>query len=41
MKKFLLLIFSFVFALSVWAQERVITGKVTSAEDGTALIFIV
>jgi TonB-dependent starch-binding outer membrane protein SusC len=37
MKKFLLLIFSFVFVLSVWAQDRVITGKVTSTEDGTAL----
>ncbi len=37
MKKFLLLCFSFVFVLSAWAQERVITGKVTSAEDGSAL----
>ncbi len=37
MKKFLLG-FSFVFALStVLAQERMITGKVTSTEDGTAL----
>ncbi|MFN7493917.1 MAG: TonB-dependent receptor plug domain-containing protein, partial [Cyclobacteriaceae bacterium] len=37
MKKFLLLCFSFVFVLSAWAQDRVITGKVTSAEDGSAL----
>ncbi|QOI96357.1 MAG: SusC/RagA family TonB-linked outer membrane protein [Flammeovirgaceae bacterium] len=37
MKKFLLLSFSLVLALQVWAQERTITGKVTSAEDGTAL----
>ncbi len=37
MKKFLLLCFSFVFALSAWAQERTISGKVTSAEDASAL----
>jgi len=38
MKKSLLLCFSLVFVLSVaWAQERVVSGKVTSAEDGTAL----
>ncbi|HMJ69905.1 MAG TPA: SusC/RagA family TonB-linked outer membrane protein [Cyclobacteriaceae bacterium] len=37
MKKFLLLCFSFVFAFTVWAQERVVTGKVSSSEDGTAL----
>jgi len=37
MKKFLLMCFSFGFALSVWAQDRVVTGKVTSAEDGSAL----
>lgn len=37
MKKFLLVCFSFCFALSVWAQERVITGRVTSADDGSAL----
>jgi TonB-linked SusC/RagA family outer membrane protein len=37
MKKFLLLCFSFGFVLSAWAQERVITGKVTSTEDGSAL----
>jgi TonB-dependent starch-binding outer membrane protein SusC len=35
MKKILLLCFSFVFVLSVWAQDRVITGKVTSADDGS------
>lgn len=38
MKKFLLLCFAFVFAATVtWAQERVVTGKVTSQEDGSAL----
>lgn len=37
MKKFLLMCFSFGFALSVWAQDRVVTGRVTSSEDGTAL----
>jgi TonB-linked SusC/RagA family outer membrane protein len=37
MKKFLLLCFSFVFVISVWAQERVVSGKVTSAEDGSTL----
>jgi TonB-linked SusC/RagA family outer membrane protein len=37
MKKFLLLCFAFVFVLSAWAQERVVSGKVTSAEDGSAL----
>jgi TonB-linked SusC/RagA family outer membrane protein len=37
MKRFLLLFFSFLIALNVWAQERVITGKVTSSEDGSAL----
>jgi len=37
MKKSLLL-FSFVFVLSMaWAQERVISGKVTSVEDGSPL----
>ncbi|MFM7428769.1 MAG: carboxypeptidase-like regulatory domain-containing protein, partial [Flammeovirgaceae bacterium] len=29
--------FSFCFVLSVWAQERVITGRVTSADDGSSL----
>lgn len=37
MKKILLLCFSLVFVLSAWAQEQVITGKVTSSEDGSAL----
>src|SRR5688572_29301633 len=38
MKKFLLLSLSFVFvAGSVLAQERVVSGKVTSAEDGSVL----
>ena len=37
MKKFLLMCFSFGFALSVWAQDRVVTGKVSSSEDGSAL----
>src|SRR6185295_19044941 len=37
MKKFLLMCFSFGFAISVWAQDRVVTGKVTSADDGSPL----
>src|SRR5260221_9403935 len=37
MKKFFLMCFSFGFALSVWAQDRVVTGKVSSSEDGSAL----
>jgi TonB-linked SusC/RagA family outer membrane protein len=37
MKKFLLTCFALVFAVSLWAQERTITGKVASAEDGTPL----
>ncbi len=37
MKKFLLLCFSFVFVLSAWAQERVVSGNVTAAEDGSTL----
>jgi TonB-dependent SusC/RagA subfamily outer membrane receptor len=37
MKKFLLLCFSFVIALSALAQERVVSGKVTSSEDGSTL----
>ena len=38
MKKFLHLCFSFVFAASLtWAQERVVSGRVTSSEDGSAL----
>ncbi len=37
MKKILLLCFSFVFVLSAWAQDRVVSGKVTSREDASAL----
>ena len=37
MRKFLLVCFSFVFVLSAWAQDRVITGRVSSTEDGSAL----
>ncbi len=37
MKKFLLMCFSFGFAISVWAQDRVVTGKVTSTDDGSVL----
>lgn len=38
MKKFLLVCFSFVFAVgSVLAQERVVSGRVTSSEDGSSL----
>lgn len=38
MKKFLLLCFSFVFAsFTILAQDRVISGKVTSVDDGSTL----
>ncbi len=37
MKKFLLLSLSWMLTLSVWAQDRVISGRVSSAEDGGAL----
>jgi TonB-linked SusC/RagA family outer membrane protein len=38
MKKFLLVCFSFLFALSTaWAQERVVSGKVTSTDDGSSV----
>src|SRR5438045_3555170 len=37
MKKFLLTSCALVFALSLWAQERTVSGKVSSAEDGSAL----
>lgn len=37
MKKFVLLYFSFGFAFCVLAQDRVVSGKVSSKEDGTAL----
>ncbi|MGC4022903.1 MAG: TonB-dependent receptor plug domain-containing protein [Cyclobacteriaceae bacterium] len=37
MKKLLLFCFSFGLALSVCAQDRVVTGRVTSSEDGSPL----
>jgi TonB-linked SusC/RagA family outer membrane protein len=37
MKKFLLMCFSLGFAVALFAQNRVVTGKVTSKEDGTVL----
>src|SRR4051812_21068102 len=37
MKKFLLMCFSFGFAISVWAQDRVVTGKLISKDDGSSL----
>lgn len=37
MRKVLLLCFSLGFALSLFAQDRVVTGRVTSKEDGTPL----
>ncbi|MCK6617842.1 MAG: SusC/RagA family TonB-linked outer membrane protein [Cyclobacteriaceae bacterium] len=37
MKKFLLLCFSLAFVFTVWAQERTVSGRVTSTEDGSAL----
>ncbi|MBL7843018.1 MAG: TonB-dependent receptor [Cyclobacteriaceae bacterium] len=37
MKKILLLCFSLAFVASVWAQERVVSGKVTSQEDGSPI----
>lgn len=37
MRKFLLLGFSLVLVYQAWTQNRTITGKVTSAEDGSAL----
>lgn len=37
MKKFLLVCFSLVFAASLYAQERTVSGKVTSTEDGSPL----
>ncbi len=37
MKNFLLLIFLFASAHFVWAQEHVVTGKVTASDDGAAL----
>ena len=37
MKKILLLCFSFIFVLSAWAQDRVVSGRVTAQEDASAL----
>jgi len=37
MKNALLLFFSFGFAVSIYAQDRVVSGKVTSKEDGSTL----
>jgi TonB-dependent starch-binding outer membrane protein SusC len=37
MKRILLMSFSFFMSINVWAQDRVVTGKVTSTEDGSAL----
>src|SRR5258706_3483678 len=37
MRKFLLLFFSFGFAIGVWAQDGMVRGKVTSADDRSAL----
>ncbi len=37
MKKFLLVCFCLHFAFTIWAQEKMVTGKVTSAEDGSTL----
>ena len=37
MKKFLLMCFFALFVLSAWAQERLISGKVTSVDDGSGL----
>lgn len=37
MRKFLLMLFFFAFVLSAWAQERTISGKVTSSDDGSGL----
>jgi TonB-dependent starch-binding outer membrane protein SusC len=37
MKKYLLTCFALVFALSLWAQDRTVSGKVTATEDGSPL----
>ncbi|MEO7990871.1 MAG: SusC/RagA family TonB-linked outer membrane protein [Chryseolinea sp.] len=37
MKKYLLTCIALVFVLSLWAQDRTVSGKVTSSEDGSAL----
>lgn len=37
MKKYLLLFFAMALCVSVWAQERTVSGRVTSADDGSPL----
>ncbi|MBX2912419.1 MAG: SusC/RagA family TonB-linked outer membrane protein [Cyclobacteriaceae bacterium] len=37
MMKFLYVCFTFLFVSNVWAQERMVSGKVTAQEDGSAL----
>ncbi len=37
MRKFLLTLFSFAFVLSALAQDRIVSGKVTSSDDGSTL----
>jgi TonB-linked SusC/RagA family outer membrane protein len=37
MKKFLLTCFSLALVFTLWAQERTVTGRVTSSEDGSPL----
>lgn len=37
MKRFLLLFFAMALAISTFAQERIVSGKITSQEDGSAL----
>jgi TonB-linked SusC/RagA family outer membrane protein len=37
MKKYLLTYFALAIALSLWAQERTVTGKVTSVDDGSPI----
>jgi TonB-linked SusC/RagA family outer membrane protein len=37
MKKYLLTYFALAIALSLWAQERTVTGKVTSSDDGSSI----
>jgi TonB-linked SusC/RagA family outer membrane protein len=37
MRKILLTLCAFIFVVNAWAQERIISGKVTQAEDGASL----
>lgn len=37
MKKIVLVYFLFAFVSYTWAQERTVSGKVTSADDGSPL----